>query len=118
MAKELLISVVSGIIVAIILGLFRPRDRQAPAARRPMAPPPPQWQQPRRRGSFIGGVLRFVFSVAGGMGLAFVAANALHLRQHHRFDYNDGIASHSPLLLFTVIGTVVIWLLLSAMTRR
>lgn len=62
--------------------------------------------------------MRFIFSVAGGIGLAYIAANALHLRHFHGMSRAGGIATHSPMLLFTVIGTVIVWLLLSSLTRR
>jgi hypothetical protein len=35
-----------------------------------------------------------------------------------RFDGHDGIASHAPMLILTVAGTVIVWALLSALTRR
>jgi hypothetical protein len=112
MLKELIVSVISGIIVAMILQIFpsRARSESQPPMRKPIAPQPAA-----QRGSSIGGLMRFIVSVAGGMGLAYTVAHSLHLRH---LGHGDDIASHAPMLVLTIIGTFIVWLLLSAMTRR
>jgi hypothetical protein len=141
MLKELVISVVSGVIVAVILQMFgrggRSSERSgASAPRQTMygsAPPPA-----RRSG---GGFGRFVLAVVGGLILAYAVApmvlGALHGGGGRGwggggrgrfydgggpggyFDRGgDGIFGLPPLLVLTVVGTVIVWVLLSAMRRR
>jgi hypothetical protein len=137
MLKELLVSVASGIIVALVLQMFRlsgNRDTGPRQSIRAYAPPP-------RRRSGIGGLFRFVLAVAGGVFLAGAAApyvlQALHGGRdggRGRFydgggrwfdsgyydspDRFDGIFGLPPMLVLTVIGTIIVWALLSALTRR
>lgn len=59
--------------------------------------------------------MRFVFSVAGGIGLAFVAAPLLRPSFHRA---SIGGLDHFPMLAATIIGTIIVWVLLSALTRR
>jgi len=143
MMKELLISVASGVIVTLILQMFRlgggsREPRQMRQAMPSYAPPP-------KRRSGIGGLFRFVVAVAGGLFLAGAASpfvlGMLHGGRgggggHGRFydrgggggwfnsgyydspDRFDGIFGLPPLLVLTVICTILVWVLLSAMTRR
>ena len=127
MLQELLVSVVSGIVVAIILGMFGMGGGNS-------APPPPRQSMryyeapPRRRGGG-GGLMRFILSVAGGLGLAVFAMPLVFGRHFGRggggdgdFDRFDhgfrGLASHAPILILTVVGTIIVWSVLSAFTRR
>lgn len=123
MLKELLVSIASGVFSALVLQILPFRARSEPRAvarrERDYAPPPP----PPRRRSLFGGLMRFVLAVAGGIGLAYAAAHALHLRHFHPHAHGgggpaDGVTAHMPLLLLTVGGTFLVWLLLSALTRR
>jgi hypothetical protein len=138
MMKELLVSVASGVIVALILQMFRsgsrtePRDMRQSIARN--APPP-------RRRSGIGGLFRFILAVVGGVFLAGAAAPYVlgFFREGRGYgrgryydggqgwfnsgyydgaDRFDGIFGLPPMLVLTVIGTIVVWLFLSALTRR
>lgn len=125
MLRELVVSIVSGIVVAMILGMFRTGGgRSAPqprsTARYYEAPP-------RRNGGFFGGLMRFVLSVAGGLALAFFAMPLLfgrrfgnfdHYDRYDRFDGFHGLTSHAPILILTVVGTIIVWSILSAFTRR
>jgi hypothetical protein len=134
MMKELLVSVVSGVVVALILQLFRvggngggtstPRQAIYGAA-------PPR----RSRG---GGLFRFMLAVIGGLVLAFAGAplvlSALHDRRGEGgfrgrvfdgggpggyFDRgNDAVFGLPPLLVLTIICTIVVWVVLSALRRR
>jgi hypothetical protein len=96
---------------------------------------------PRRRGG--GGMFRFLLAVAGGLGLAYAAA-PFFLRYLHgggrwggprgRYDdydgpsrwFNsgyydrgyDGIFGLPPLLVLTIVCTIVVWVLLSALSPR
>ena len=120
MLKELVISVISGIIVAVILQGFRfGRSRSEVAPRQGMS----YHAAPARRG---GGLLRFVLAVAGGVALAYSVAPFI-LRRRYRdfggdgfdgFDGFDGLAAAAPMLILTVVATIIVWALLSALSRR
>jgi hypothetical protein len=129
MMRELVVSVVSGVIVAMILGMFRIGGGRAPE-------PPRQsvryYEAPQRRsgGGFFGGLMRFILSVAGGLALAYAAMPFIFGRsfgrydgydRFDRFDRFDGfrdLSSHAPILILTVIGTIIVWSVLSAISRR
>lgn len=139
--KELLISVASGIIVALVLNMFRIGGGESTPRHAVYAAP-----QPARRRSGGGGMFRFLLAVAGGLGLAFAAApfvlgalqgerrggiGALRARledydgpRRWMFDSGyydrgqDGIFGLPPLLVLTIVCTILVWVLLSAMTRR
>jgi hypothetical protein len=117
MLKELVVSIISGIISALILQAFTGRSGDAPAPRQTMS----YQATPARRG---GGFARFLLAVGGGIGLAYVIAPFL-LRRRYRdfggyddFDGLEGLASHAPMLILTVITTIIVWAVLSALTRR
>lgn len=124
MLKELVVSVISGIIVAVILQGFRfGRSRSGVAPRQSMnyhAVPA------RRGGSLFGGLLRFILAVAGGVALAYSAAPFIFGRRFRdfggdRFDGYDGfegLAAHAPMLILTIVATIIVWALLSALSRR
>jgi hypothetical protein len=142
MMKELVISVVSGVIVAIILQMFRSSGRSEP---RQMRQAMPSYAPPPRQRSGIGGLFRFVLAVAGGVFLAGMAAPFVQGMLHGgrgggggrgRYwdggggqgwfnsgyydspDRFDGIFGLPPMLVLTVICTILVWALLSAMSRR
>ena len=140
MLKELVISVVSGVVVAVILQMFGRRggDRSRGSAPRQAmyasAPPP------ARSGG--GGFFRFALAVVGGLILAFAVAPMVLDAMNGGgrgwggggggrgrfydgggpggyFDRGgDGILGLPPLLVLTIVGTVIVWVLLSAMKRR
>jgi len=135
MLKELLISVVSGVIVALILQIFRTgrRGEARPVQARGYAPPPP-----RRRGG-MGGLMRFIAAVAGGLVLAYAAAPfLLGFARGERgprgrfgdegprwfgggydgYDRFDGFFGLPPMLVLTIVATIIVWAVLSAVTRR
>jgi hypothetical protein len=125
MLKELLLSIVSGVIVAVILQVFRfGRSRSEAGPRQSVG----YHAAPARRGgSFFGGLLRFFLAVAGGIALAYSVAPFIFGRRFRdfgdydrfdRFDGFDGIVSHAPMLILTVVATIIVWALLSALTRR
>jgi hypothetical protein len=138
MMKELLMSVASGVIVALLLQIFRFGGRTEPRQMRQSIPS----YAPARRRSGIGGLFRFILAVVGGLFLAGAAApyvlgflqggggrggrgryydgghgwfNSGYYDGPDRF---DGIFGLPPMLVLTVIGTIIVWALLSAMTRR
>ena len=123
MLRELLLSIVSGIIVAVILQAFRfGRSRREAGPRQSMS----YHAVPERRGGFFGGLVRFVLAVAGGIALAYSVAPFI-LRRRYRdfggdgfdgFDGFDGLAQAAPMLILTVFATIIVWALLSALTRR
>ena len=108
MLKELLVSVVSGIIVALILQIVS-LGRRGGARAEARA----QYAEVPRRSSFAGGLMRFILAVAGGMGIAFASAPfVLHSMRLH------GSGGIGPIFVLTVTATLFVWLILSAMTRR
>ncbi len=92
--------------------------------------------RPRRSG--VGGFFRFIFAVVGGLIIAVAAApfvlGALHGGRSWSgprgrfldggpgfFDGNRGgeaIFGLPPLLVLTIIGTIIVWVVLSALRRR
>jgi hypothetical protein len=139
MMKELLMSVASGVIVALVLQMFRFGGRAEP---RQMRQSMPAYAPAPRRRSGIGGLFRFILAVVGGLFLAGAAApyvlgflqggggrgprgryydgghgwfNSGYYDGPNRF---DGIFGLPPMLVLTVISTIIVWALLSAMTRR
>lgn len=126
MLKELIISVVSGVIVAVILQVFRfggsSSSQAAPRQNVGYRGPPP-----RRGGSFFGWFIRFFLAIGGGLALAYSVAPFIFGRRfrdfgdYDRFDGYDGlngIASHAPMLILTVVATIIVWVVLSALMRR
>ncbi len=121
MIRELILSVVSGVIVALILQMFgggrRDTVPRQSVRNRSYAPPP-------RRRSLFGRMIRLVLAVTGGVAFAQVAAPFLFRRRFgdfggfDRFDHLGGLSGHLPILVLTVIGTIVVWIFLSAVTRR
>lgn len=129
MLRELLLSVASGIIVAVVLQIFRRRDRRDEPVRQMAGNV--RYAPPRRRqGSIFGGLVRFVLAIAGGIALAYAAAPFILPRRfrdwgdYDGYDRYDGfrglqdITSNAPMLMLTVFGTIVCWMVLSAMMRR
>jgi hypothetical protein len=124
MLRELILSVVSGIIVAVILQAFRfGRPRREAGPRQSMSY---HAVSERRGGGFFGGLVRFVLAMAGGIALAYSVAPFV-LRRRYRdfggdgfdgFDGFDGLAAAAPMLILTVFATIIVWALLSALTRR
>jgi hypothetical protein len=119
--------------------MFRSAGRSEPPQMRQSMP---GHAQPPRRRSGIGGLVRFVLAVGGGLFLAGAAApfvlrffdggrgggrgryydgggpgwfNSGYYDGPDRF---DGIFGVPPMLVLTVICTILVWALLSAMTRR
>lgn len=131
MLRELLLSVASGVIVTLILQLIGPGGSQG--GRAPRADLRDYTGPPPRRAGFFGGLTRFAIAVVGGLALAYVAAPFVFGRRFgefgnygrfNRFDRLDGIdglggiMSHTPMLILTAIGTIIVWVLLSAISRR
>jgi hypothetical protein len=124
MLRELLLSVASGVIVALILQIFGVGRRRNTAPRQPMRNY--HYAPPRRR-SFFGRVIRLILSVAGGIAIAQAAAPLILRRRfgdfgdYDRYDRVGGfgdISNHVPILVMTVIGTIIVYMVLSIMTRR
>lgn len=125
MLKELVISVISGVIVAMILQVFPSGGSRSEAG--PRHSVTYRAAPPQRRGSFFGGLLRFILAVVGGLALAYSVAPFIFGHRgrdfggYDRFDRFDGfgeITSHAPMLILTVVATIIVWALLSALMRR
>lgn len=126
MLRELLLSVASGIIVAVVMQVFRRSGRSDAGMRQTMSSV--NYRQPRRQGSFAGGLLRFLLAIGGGLALAYSVAPFILPRsfrdfdgRRDRFDGFDGfdaISANAPMLILTVLSTIIIWMLLSSMMRR
>lgn len=127
MLKELIISVFSGIIVAVVLQMFGGRGgRREPAPRQSMQTYHYSAAPPRRSG--LGRFIRLILAVGGGIALAQIAAPFVLRRRYRdfdggfdRFDGFDGIHSigpYLPMIGLTIVSTIFVYMLLSAMTRR
>lgn len=121
MLRELFISVASGLIVALVLGLFK-RGGSRPAA---WTGQTAGYNPPARRGSGLGGLIRLALAVGGGLAIAYATAPLLlgrrfgHYGRHYgRFDDYGGLASHIPMIVLTVLGTAIVWGVLAALMRR
>jgi hypothetical protein len=112
--RELVISVASGLIVALILGVFRRGGQARPRRRIAYESSPPR--------PLLGGLMRLILAVGGGIGLAYVLAPMLVGRRFGYYGgygrYDGSLAAHTPMIVLTVLGTAVVWLLLSALSRR
>jgi hypothetical protein len=127
MIKELLLSVVSGVIVAVILQMFGGGNGRRDAAPR-QSMRNYNVAAPRPRRSLFGRFIRLVIAVGGGIALAQIAAPFILRRRYRDFDggYDrfdgfdgiDSIAPYLPMIGLTVIGTILVYMILSAMTRR
>jgi hypothetical protein len=116
MLRELIVSVVGGLIIALILQTFGRNRRRETAPHQTMnmyntAPPP-------RRRSFFGVLMRLLFAVAGGIAIAQAAAPFLFRRGFRDFDRFDGAIPDIRILALTVGGTILVWMILSVFTRR
>ena len=126
MLKELIISVVSGIIVALVLQMFGVGRRREAAPRQNQNVRNYNYAPPRKR-SFFGRVIRFSLSVIAGIAFAQSAAPFILRRdfgdfdrydRFDRFDGMDGLAGFAPIIILTVIGTALAYMILSVLTRR
>ncbi len=124
MLRELLLSVASGVIVAVILQIFGFGRRREAVTRAPSRSA--RYAPPRRR-SFFGRIMRLLVAVAGGIALAQSIAPFLLPRrfgvygEYDRFDrYDDygSLAVDAPILVLTMISTAIVYIVLSALTRR
>ena len=123
MLKELIVSVISGIIVALLLQIFGGRGRRDQAAPRQSMQNYNYGSAPPRR-SGVGRLLRVILAVGGGIVLAQMAAPFVLRRRYRDFDGGfdfDGIhslAPYLPMIGLTVVSTFLVYMLLSAITRR
>jgi hypothetical protein len=126
MLKELIISVVSGLIIALILQLFGVGNSGNTAPRQSQSIRNYNYAPPKRR-SFFGRLVRLVLSVVAGIAFAQAAAPFIMRRQFgdfdryerfDRFDGVEGLANFAPIIILTVIGTAIAYMILSALTRR
>ncbi|MBX2806418.1 MAG: hypothetical protein KTR19_10625 [Hyphomicrobiales bacterium] len=75
---------------------------------------------PRRR-SAMGGMLRLVLSVAGGIALAQTAAPFIFRNSRRGSEFFERYEALTPQIVvigLTVLGTFIIWMILLAFTRR
>ena len=108
---ELIVSVVGGVLTAVILAMFSRGARGADrghgniAINHQSAPPP------ARRPSMIGDTIRLVLAVIGGVAFSMVVGRIL---------IQAGIVPKGlpSRLVLLVIGTVVFWLALSVGRRH
>ena len=104
---ELIVSVVGGVLTAMILAIFSGRSRRAGnvAVNRQSAAAEP------RRSSLFGDTIRLVLAVIGGIAVSIVLGGIL---------IQAGIAPRGAgvRLVLMVVATVLFWLILSAGRRR
>ncbi|MEM9358459.1 MAG: hypothetical protein AAGB04_19910 [Pseudomonadota bacterium] len=103
---ELVVSIVGGVITAMILGLFSRRESGSAHVQQPVATSP----EPRTRSAF-GDIVRLVLAVVGGFIIALLAGRMLI----QAGVIPRGMPSRLGLM---VVGTVLCWLLLSMGRRR
>lgn len=124
MLKELIVSIISGIIVALLLQVFGGRgDRGSSAPSQSMNTYNYRPAAPRR--SAFGRLVRLILAVGGGILLAQMAAPFILRRRYRDFDGGfdgfDGLHSitpYLPMIGLTIVSTILVYVLLSAMTRR
>ncbi|MEM8973762.1 MAG: hypothetical protein AAGD43_17015 [Pseudomonadota bacterium] len=103
---ELVVSIVGGVITAMILGLFSRKSRSSVQVQQPAAAAP----DPRKRSSF-GDIVRLVLAVVGG----FIIAVSVGRMLIQAGVIPRGMPSRLGLM---VVGTILCWLLLSMGRRR
>jgi hypothetical protein len=106
---ELVVSVVGGVLTALVLALFS-RGSSSASAPAPATQVANQVPVERRR-SGTGDFFRMVFSVIGGIAVAMVLGRVLAKAGV----LPQGVPARMILL---VVGTIVFWLLLTGMRRR
>lgn len=127
MFRELMMSVASGVVVALVLGIFRGmfgggRRSQPVQAQNYYAAAP----APRRRRSFLGGITRIVLAVIGGVMFAQFIATYFRIGfrrnnfnpRGYGYEVYDGLYLDPKMIILTVIGTMLVWMFLLAITRR
>ncbi len=114
MLQELLLSVASGLIVALLLEYWRGRNRKEEGMTQSMPPmkpfPPMGGSRDKPTGSIVP---RVALAILGGLGLAFLGQNILQAQ-----DMISVEARTQELAIMTVAGTLICWLLLAAVMRR
>lgn len=108
---ELVISVVGGVLTAVILAMFTRGARGADRGSGNVAINHQTAPTPQRRSSTFGDTIRLILAVIGGVAFAMVVGRIL---------IQAGIVPKGlPYrLVLLVIGTVLFWLVLSAGRRR
>ena len=103
---ELIVSIVGGVVTAMILGIFSRNNNNAVQVQQPVAT-----RREPRKSSALGDVFRLILAVVGGFVFAmFVGRILIQAGIIPR-----GIPSRLGLM---VVGTVMCWLLLSLGRRR
>lgn len=104
---ELVVSVVGGVLTALILAMVTRRSKAAP----PIATTAPSHAAPRRSGGFFADFLRMVLAVLGGIAIAMIGGRML---------IQAGVlpAGVPTRLGVLVAATMVLWLLLGALRSR
>lgn len=118
MLRDLIISVISGVVVALILQIFGFGRSKSAAPSQTMTMN--NYKQPRRR-SMFGGLVRLVLAVAGGIAFAQAAAPFIFgrvLRSSGAFERYEALTPQTVVIGLTVLGTIIAWMILSAITRR
>ncbi|MDZ4790114.1 MAG: hypothetical protein SGJ17_02740 [Hyphomicrobiales bacterium] len=114
MLQELLLSVASGLIVALLLEYFRGRNRKEQGMTQSMPPmkpfPPIGGQKQPGNGAVL---FRVALAILGGLGLAFLALNILQAQTLINFQPGT-----QELVVMSVAGTFICWLLLAGLMRR
>ena len=103
---ELIISIVGGVITAIILGMFARKNTPTAQIQQPVAMP-----RETKKGGTFGDIVRLILAVIGGFAIALIAGRMLI----QAGIIPRGIPSR---LILMVVGTVFCWLILSVGRRR
>lgn len=102
--SELALSIVGGVLTAVILELFRPRSRGG-AEQTQRAP------RERRPDGFMAGFIRLLLAVVGGVLTALLVG---------RYLFQNEIIERSPAIRVALLvgGTVLSWSILTLFRRR
>ena len=109
MVNEVVVSVVGGVLTAIVLGIFtRRKPRQDVDTAQLRAEDRPK---PSRVGSAFSSLLQMILAVGGGVAFAMLGG---------RWLFQSGILERSlPMRMGLLVGaTTIIWLMLSAMRKH
>ena len=104
--NELIVSIVGGVITALILGMFSRKNNNAINAQQSVPV-----DAPRKGSSVFGDLFRLILAVAGGVAIAMIGGRILIQAGL----IPRGLPSRLGLL---IVGTVICWLILTIGRRR
>lgn len=119
MLKELLLSVVSGVIVALVLQMFGSGRRRETAPRQNQSVH--NYRAARRGPGLFGRLIKLGLAVTGGIAFAQAVTPIVFRSRFDRFDRFEALNTLPPYgiaVILTVIGTILAYMILSIVFRR